>query len=126
MADPSGPLSVLVVDGEGDPACPLATWLQHWGHRTAVAGCGEDAILEADRCKPDVVILELWLPDMSGQRLAERLRELPGLDDALLIVPGGSRPEEPPAVRFVKATDSESLRFLLESRRPRARTGHDA
>lgn len=120
-------LTVLVVDDEDDAADSLATLVGLWGHRSLLARRGEDALRLAAEHRPDVAVLDLGLPDMTGWELARRLRGLPGLRRALLVAVSGSGfPEDYEksyeagfAVHFLKPTDPELLRLLLESRRPR-------
>jgi CheY-like chemotaxis protein len=71
----SGPLSVLVVDDNRDGAETLALLLQMGGYRVAVAADGEAALASAAQAPPDVVILDLLLPKLTGWEVAERLRE---------------------------------------------------
>jgi len=45
------------------------------GHECTFVTCGEDALREAATFAPDVGILDIGLPDMSGLELAHRLRQ---------------------------------------------------
>ena len=66
---------VLIVDDypdAGEAACMLLSQL---GHDCRFATCGEDALREASKFDPDVAILDIGLPDLSGFELARRLRE---------------------------------------------------
>jgi DNA-binding response OmpR family regulator len=69
------PLSVLVVDDDRDGAETLALLLQMSGYRVAVAADGETALETAALAPPDVVILDLLLPKLSGWDVARKLRE---------------------------------------------------
>jgi DNA-binding response OmpR family regulator len=71
----SEPLSVLVVDDNRDGAETLALLLQMSGYRVAVAADGEAALESAALAPPDVVILDLLLPRLTGWDVAVRLRE---------------------------------------------------
>ena len=71
----SRPMSVLVVEDHQDGAETLALLLQMSGYRVTVGDSGEDALESAALAPPDVVILDLMLPKLSGWDLARRLRE---------------------------------------------------
>ena len=69
-------LSVLVVADDRDYAHATATLLRLSGYHVAAARTGEDALFQAAEQAPDVVLLDLALPDVDGYELAERLRGL--------------------------------------------------
>ena len=68
------PLSVLVVEDQEDTAMSTAELLLLHGHAVRIARCGADALQLAATATPDVVLLDLKLPDMDGWAVAERLR----------------------------------------------------
>ena len=68
--------------------------LEQQGYETVLAETGEAGIEAAERTKPDLVILDLVLPDMSGVQVAERLRQNGILSNAPLIVTTGMGPED--------------------------------
>lgn len=65
---------VLVVDDNTDSAEVLAALLGALGHEAAVAFDGTTALEMVESHKPDVVFLDMALPDMSGLDVARRLR----------------------------------------------------
>ncbi|WP_029002008.1 hybrid sensor histidine kinase/response regulator [Azohydromonas australica] len=69
---------VLVVDDNQDAAHSLALLLELEGHAVAVAFDGEAALNQAARWQPDVVLLDIGLPGISGYEVAQRLRQMPG------------------------------------------------
>jgi DNA-binding response OmpR family regulator len=71
--DPSRP-SVLLVEDEESIAEPFARALRRGGLLTTVARTGADALRLAARLEPDVVLLDLALPDADGRDLCRRLR----------------------------------------------------
>jgi two-component system OmpR family response regulator len=77
MCTPQRPasLSVLVVDDDPDAADSLADLLRLCGHRVTVARTALDALEAADRERPDVALLDIGLPGMSGWQVARRVRE---------------------------------------------------
>lgn len=67
---------VLVVDDSEDAAATLALLLRLKGHVAFTAGDGRQALAVAARERPDLVFLDLGLPDMHGLELARQLRGL--------------------------------------------------
>ncbi len=72
-ADPHGP-SVLLVEDERSIAEPFASALNRSGFRTTVAGTGSEAMALIATAEPDVVLLDLSLPDSDGRDICRRLR----------------------------------------------------
>jgi two-component system, OmpR family, response regulator len=79
------PIHVLVVDDEPVLAELVSMALRYEGWEIATAGDGASAIASARDTPPDVVVLDVMLPDMSGLDVLHRLREqIPGLPLLLL------------------------------------------
>jgi CheY-like chemotaxis protein len=68
------PLKVLVVEDYADAADALRLLLEVWGHQVKVAGNGLDALVVAQRWRPDVVLCDLGLPGLNGLGVARALR----------------------------------------------------
>ena len=76
----NGPVSrtrarVLVVDDEPAIGAIVSRYLKRAGYDTAVAETGKDALGHAERSSPDVVVLDLMLPDIDGLEVMRRLRK---------------------------------------------------
>lgn len=69
------PISVLVVDDEPVLAEMVSMALRYEGWTITSAGDGGSAIAAARTARPDVVVLDVMLPDMSGLDVLRRLRE---------------------------------------------------
>ena len=65
---------ILVVDDNRDSADSMAELLTACGHETRTAYRGEDALAMAAQWPPQLALLDIGLPDMSGHELARRLR----------------------------------------------------
>ncbi len=76
---------VLVVDDLVASAETLMALLEMEGYEVQLAHEGITALKIAESFKPDVVLLDIGLPGMNGFEVAMRMRNLPGLRDALLI-----------------------------------------
>jgi CheY-like chemotaxis protein len=68
-------LRVLVVDDNEDSALSLAMLLELQGFDVRTAFRGDEALRRAESERPDVALLDIGLPDMTGYELAVRLRE---------------------------------------------------
>ncbi|QKW08360.1 response regulator transcription factor [Streptomyces sp. NA04227] len=66
---------VLVVDDEPSLLDVLATSLRFLGYQVAEAADGREALAAASRTRPDLILLDVMLPDMDGFTVARRLRE---------------------------------------------------
>jgi len=72
---PGGPLRVLVVDDNEAAANALAKLLSMRGHTVDLVYTGEEAVQRVPVFKPDVVLLDVGLPDIDGYEVARRLRK---------------------------------------------------
>jgi PAS domain S-box-containing protein len=85
---------VLVVDDNADSAETMVILLQIWGHDVHVATDGPTALAVAAQRRPEVVLLDIGLPGMNGYDVARRLREIPGMENAVLVAMTGYGQEE--------------------------------
>ena len=88
-SSPASSRRVLVVDDNSDSAESLAILVEIWGHEVWTAHDGPAALALAAEYRPDVVLLDIGLPGMNGYEVAKRLRELPGLERAILVAVTG-------------------------------------
>ncbi len=82
-------IHVLLVDDCNDALRSLSTVLALDGHSVETAGCGETAMSRLASRKPDVVILDIGLPDMDGYDVARAIRQDEGLKDIFLVALSG-------------------------------------
>ena len=68
---------ILIVDDNEDGALTLAQLLELKGHDVQTAFTGASAIEQATEFNPDIVFLDIGLPDFNGYEVAKRLRALP-------------------------------------------------
>jgi CheY-like chemotaxis protein len=114
----TGALTVLCVDDEPDVLTLLQRTLEESGYRVVLASSAEEALARAGAAEPDLVCLDLGLPDADGLAVVRRLREEPALacvpvvvvaaagDEARAIAGGARR-------LLVKPIDPETLRATV-------------
>ena len=85
---------VLVVDDNEDSADSLGTLLRMLGHEVHTAYDGDGALAAASAFQPEIAILDIGLPKMSGYELATRLREEPWASQLVLVALTGWGQEE--------------------------------
>ena len=89
-ADDPAPVSperrrVLIADDNRDAADSLALLLELSGHEVRVAHLGQTALSLAQTFRPDVALLDIGMPDLSGYEVARALRQEPWATDLQLI-----------------------------------------
>ena len=91
-----GPLfRILVVDDNRDAADTLCLLLELWGNETHAASDGAQALREVERLEPDVVLLDIGLPDISGLEVCRRIRAEPwGKHVTLFALTGWGQEED--------------------------------
>jgi CheY-like chemotaxis protein len=91
---PSAPHRILVVDDNVDAAESLAVLLRLEGHEVRVACDGPAALAAAQADPPEMMVLDLGMPEMDGFEVAQRLRGLPATRGTLLVALTGWAQEE--------------------------------
>ena len=85
---------ILVADDNTDAAESLATALQYGGHAVRVADNGQRAFELALEFLPDVIFLDIGMPDMDGYEVARKLRTVPEMAHVVLVALTGWGTEE--------------------------------
>jgi len=83
---------ILLVDDEEDMVELLAFNLQEQGHSIITAGAGLEALDKARALVPDLILLDLMLPDLDGISICELLRRQPatrGIPIIMITALGG-------------------------------------
>lgn len=88
-------LTMLVVEDNSDARQMLSDLLSLLGHRVVSAEDGRAGVEQAVKHRPDVALIDLGLPIMSGYEVARTLREDPRTSDCFLIaLTGYGQPED--------------------------------
>ena len=75
----AAPLRILIVDDNRDGAETLSMLMECCGHTAYMAANGKDALALAANVLPDIVFLDIGLPDMSGYEVAVEMRKIASL-----------------------------------------------
>ena len=121
----TGPsLRVLVVEDNVDSGDTLSMVLRLHGHQVQLARTGPTALEMASSARPDVVLLDIGLPEMDGYQVAKRLRARPEFKDVMMCALTGYTPSEADQQHqqetgfnhyYVKPVDLKKLLELLKT-----------
>jgi two-component system response regulator HydG len=90
--------SVLIIDDEPAITSALAQYFERTGHEVHRAHSGEEGIVAVKRAHPDLVLLDLRLPDLNGFEVLDRIREH---NPVVIMITGHG--DIPDAVRAMQA-----------------------
>ena len=115
---------IMIVDDNADAATMLGMLLEASGHEVLVENGSLAALAVAGDELPSICILDIGLPDMDGYELARRLRQVEGLEQALLIAVTGYGQESDRQRAFaagfdhhmVKPVDAQKLLRIVAER----------
>jgi DNA-binding response OmpR family regulator len=118
-AIPDVPGTILVVDDEATFMHLVSTLLEQDGHHVVQAADGDAALAAIDRQPPDLIVLDIELPGMSGLELLTRLRPRVGVP---IIVVSGREAETERVLAFDLGADDYVVKpFLIREFAARVR-----
>jgi PAS domain S-box-containing protein len=125
---PSPRRKILVVDDNADAALTISTLLRTWGHDVLSVFDGPSALESVRNFKPDIVLLDIGMPGMSGYDVARHLRDEAGLRETVIIAVTGYGRESDKERSFAagfdyhltKPPDPQVLESLLAAPEPRS------
>lgn len=85
---------ILLVDDEPDVISPISTYLDKRGYRTRCATSGQEALELIEQEVPDLLVLDLRMPGMSGYELIRKMKNKPKLALVPIIVITASEEEK--------------------------------
>lgn len=123
-------LKVLVVDDEPNIRDLLSASLRFAGHQVATAANGTDAIKMITETSPDIVLLDVMLPDISGFGVTKKIRGM-GIETPILFLTARDDTEDKVAGLTVGGDDYVTKPFSLDEIMARVsaimrRTGKDS
>lgn len=93
LSDGAGSMKVLIIEDNPDTAEAFGMLIQQCGHEIKIAATANAALNIAKEWQPEVVFLDIGLPEMDGYLLATLLRA-EGLTKAKIVALSGYRPDE--------------------------------
>ncbi|MDR3386071.1 MAG: CHASE3 domain-containing protein [Rudaea sp.] len=114
---------ILIVDDNIDLAASTAALLELWGHAAHVVYNGKDALDAAHSFRPEVILLDIGLPEMDGFQVAQQIRGEPEMQAVHLIAMTGYGQDRDRLraqqagfnAHLVKPVQPDALKLLLES-----------
>ena len=110
------PAVILVAGGTASWRARVGTTLEGAGYAVRGAATGRDALAMAAEHRPDLILLDLRLPDGDGFGLLERLRALPGGNTVSIVAVVGALADAGPG-RMVQADFTDFLVTPLDPTR---------
>lgn len=77
---------ILVVDDAADNLAVLSLSLQQQGYKVVTASNGEDAVRVAEQTLPNLILMDINLPELDGLGATRRIRENEALHDVPVVV----------------------------------------
>lgn len=90
----SQPARILVVEDAANDIRLLGTLLSEQGYGVSVARSGEEALDQLDREVPNLLLLDVILPGMSGYEVCQRLRTAPATRHVPVLMITALQPDE--------------------------------
>lgn len=112
--------AVLIVEDERQLAKNIQAYLQRSGFNVRKSENASEGLKEFKRFKPDVVLLDVMLPDLNGLQLLKRMRDLDSHAKVIMMTGAANRRIKPEAIKagayefLTKPLSLKDLRILLE------------
>ena len=81
----NGPRTILVVDDFDDTRLLLRTWLERRGFRVVEAENGIQAINQVETEMPDLIIMDMQMPQLDGLSATRRIRKLESMNSVPIV-----------------------------------------
>lgn len=101
--------TILVIEDEPDVRTYLVTLFQENGYEVLTASDGKEGEAVLAQRKPDLICLDILMPEKSGIALYRELRKSPELKSIPVVMVTGFRAEEFPGVDFKKFVYERSV-----------------
>lgn len=70
-----GASTILVIEDYSDTRTLLSSWLRSKGYKVIEARDGKEGLLQANRVTPDLILLDLAMPELDGVEAARQMRK---------------------------------------------------
>ena len=77
-------IKILLVDDEPDILEIVGYNLEQAGYQVFKAENGKEAVKQAQKVKPHLIIMDVMMPEMDGMEACEKIREIPDLKDTII------------------------------------------
>src|SRR3982750_221092 len=67
--------TILIVDDYADNRVLLSSWLRAKGYQVIEAQDGKEGVLQANRAHPDLILMDLAMPELDGIQATRQIRE---------------------------------------------------
>jgi CheY-like chemotaxis protein len=89
---------ILIVDDNADQGRPLALILRHSGYDAKFVTSGADALSHVRDERPELMIVDLMMPEMNGMEVLQRVRTDPKTSDIPVVIYSANSDEKQMAV----------------------------
>src|SRR2546429_351445 len=69
------PSTILVIEDYSDSRTLLSSWLRSKGYKVIEARDGKEGLLQANRVVPDLILMDLAMPELDGVKAARQMRK---------------------------------------------------
>ena len=86
--------TIVLAEDDADLRALYAEWLRRAGHRVWEAADGGEAVAQVRACRPDLLLLDIWMPVLNGLEVLEYLKKSEGggrAQGGRTLSPGGCR-----------------------------------
>lgn len=90
----AAPPTILVVDDESDVTAYLSALLSARGYRVISASSGAEALEAASQHRPDLILLDIMMPEMTGWEVLRRLRDSPLRQVPVIVLSARDEPAD--------------------------------
>jgi len=106
---------ILVVDGDESFRLAIGSVLSKSGHTVFTAENGSEGLKQAEKAKPDLILIDITMPDMGGYETTRCLKQHPDLKDVPVLFMSGRLASEDADKSFAHG----GLTYLKEPFHPR-------
>lgn len=77
--------TILIVDDFDDTRLLLRTWLEKKGYRVVEAENGNEAVAKTEHDRPDLIIMDVEMPELDGLSATRKIRSLRGAESLPIV-----------------------------------------